>query len=178
MSHWKQARWPFVVFVLIEVVIFGSGSAVTKFAYDSITPLWCLAVRFGLATVVFALFFGRRIIARLRSVKVRLWLPQALCMGISYLCCNVALDLTTATNVGFLVALPVVFAPLLSDGGGALPLSARHHSLPGGSSRRSVPFCAARAAASRRGAGRAFGFRVVGGAGRRARVRQAGAGRA
>ena len=42
MSHWKQARWPFVVFVLIEVVIFGSGSAVTKFAYDSITPLWCL----------------------------------------------------------------------------------------------------------------------------------------
>ena len=107
MSHWKQARWPFVVFVLIEVVIFGSGSAVTKFAYDSITPLWCLAVRFGLATVVFALFFGRRIIARLRSVKVR-------CMGISYLCCNVALDLTTATNVGFLVALPVVFAPFLS----------------------------------------------------------------
>ena len=56
MSHWKQARWPFVVFVLIEVVIFGSGSAVTKFAYDSITPLWCLAVRFGLATAVFALF--------------------------------------------------------------------------------------------------------------------------
>ena len=107
MSHWKQARWPFVVFVLIEVVIFGSGSAVTKFAYDSITPLWCLAVRFGLATAVFALFFGRRIVARLR-------LPQALCMGISYLCCNVALDLTTATNVGFLVALPVVFAPLLS----------------------------------------------------------------
>ena len=114
MSHWKQARWPFVAFVLIEVVIFGSGSAVTKFAYDSITPLWCLAVRFGLAAAVFALFFGRRIIARLRSVKVRLWLPQALCMGISYLCCNVALDLTTATNVGFLVALPVVFAPLLS----------------------------------------------------------------
>ena len=114
MSHWKQARWPFVVFVLIEVVIFGSGSAVTKFAYDSITPLWCLAARFGLATAVFALFFGRRIVARLRNVKVRLWLPQALCMGISYLCCNVALDLTTATNVGFLVALPVVFAPLLS----------------------------------------------------------------
>lgn len=114
MSRWKQARWPFVAFVLIEVIIFGSGSAVTKFAYDSITPLWCLAVRFGLAAAVLALFFGRRIVARLRTVSVRLWLPQALCMGISYLCCNVALDLTTATNVGFLVALPVVFAPFLS----------------------------------------------------------------
>ncbi|MEC4175795.1 DMT family transporter [Adlercreutzia sp. R7] len=114
MSHWKQARWPFVAFVLIEVVIFGSGSAVTKFAYESITPLWCLAVRFGLATVVFALFFGRRMARGLRKVRVRTWLPQAACMAVSYLCCNVALDLTTATNVGFLVALPVVFAPFLS----------------------------------------------------------------
>ena len=35
-------------------------------------------------------------------------------MAASYISCNVALDLTTATNVGFLVALPVVFAPLLS----------------------------------------------------------------
>lgn len=177
MSHWKQARWPFVVFVLIEVVIFGSGSAVTKFAYDSITPLWCLAVRFGLATAVFALFFGRRIIARLRSVRVRLWLPQALCMGISYLCCNVALDLTTATNVGFLVALPGGVRASALDGGGALPLPARHHSLSGGSSRRPVPSVQP-GRQSRRGAGRASGFRVVGGAGRRARVRQAGAGRA
>ena len=114
MSQWKQARWPFVAFVLIEVVIFGSGSAVTKFAYESITPLWCLAVRFGLATAVFALFFGRRMARRLHGVRVRTWLPQALCMAVSYLCCNVALDLTTATNVGFLVALPVVFAPILS----------------------------------------------------------------
>lgn len=114
MERWKQARWPFVAFVLIEVVIFGSGSAVTKFAYESVTPLWCMTLRFGLASVVFLAFFGRRMAKRLRTVSVRLWLPQALCMALSYLFCNVALDLTTATNVGFLVALPVVFAPLLS----------------------------------------------------------------
>ena len=114
MNRWAQARWPFVAFVIIEVIIFGSGSAVTKFAYDSITPLWCLAVRFGLASVVFLAFFGRSMATRLRTVRVRVWLPQALCMALSYLCCNVALDLTTATNVGFLVALPVIFAPLLA----------------------------------------------------------------
>jgi len=114
MDRWKTARWPFVVFVLIEVVIFGSGSAVTKFAYESISPLWCLAVRFGLASLVFVALFGRRMYSRLRTVRVRAWLPAALCMALSYLCCNVALDLTTATNVGFLVALPVVFTPFLS----------------------------------------------------------------
>lgn len=177
MSHWKQARWPFVVFVLIEVVIFGSGSAVTKFAYDSITPLWCLAVRFGLATAVFALFFGRRIIARLRSVKVRLWLPQALCMGISYLCCNVALDLTTATNVGFLVALPVVFAPFLST-------VVERSRYP----RAIIPFqvgvagglylLCSQGGSLAVGPGELAALGSVGAAGRRARVRQAGAGRA
>ena len=115
MDRWKQARWPFVAFVLIEVIIFGSGSAVTKFAYESVTPLWCLVLRFGLASLVFVAFFGRRMVRRLRPVRVRAWLPAAVCMALSYLFCNVALDLTTATNVGFLVALPVVFAPLLSS---------------------------------------------------------------
>lgn len=115
MNRWKEARWPFVAFVIVEVVIFGSGSAVTKFAYESITPLWCLAVRFGLASLVFVLFFGRRMYGRLRGVRMRSWLPAAVCMALSYLFCNVALDLTTATNVGFLVALPVVFAPLLTS---------------------------------------------------------------
>ena len=115
MSHWKQARWPFVVFVLPLKWSFRIGQRCDEVRLRRLITL-CGAwpVRFGLATAVFALFFGRRIVARLRNVKVRLWLPQALCMGISYLCCNVALDLTTATNVGFLVALPVVFAPFLS----------------------------------------------------------------
>lgn len=114
MEHWKEARWPYVAFVIVEMVILGFGSAVTKFAYESITPLWCLAIRFALAAAVFAVFFGRRMVCQLRGVKVRVWLPAALGMAASYLCCNVALDLTTATNVGFLVALPVMFAPILS----------------------------------------------------------------
>ncbi len=114
MEHWKNARWPYVAFVILEVVIFGFGSAVTKFAYESITPMWCLAVRFGLAALVFAVFFGRRMVGQLHTAKVRAWLPAALGMAVSYLFCNVALDLTTATNVGFLLALPIMFTPILS----------------------------------------------------------------
>lgn len=108
-------RWPYVACVALQTVIFGSGNAVTKLAYESITPMWCLAIRFGLATLVFFAFFGPRILRQLRGARVGAWLPAALCMAASYLACNVALDLTTATNVGFLVALPVVFAPLLSS---------------------------------------------------------------
>ena len=107
MARRSSARWPFVACVVLQTVIFGSGSAITKLAYESITPLWCLVVRFGLAALVFGLFLGPRIVRQLRSVCVRDWLPAALCMALSFITCNVALDLTTATNVGFLVALPV-----------------------------------------------------------------------
>lgn len=115
MARIKQSRWTFIALVILETLIFGSGNTITKMAYDSITPFWCLAIRFGLATAVFALFFGRRIFASLRSVRLSAWLPAAVCMAVSYICCNVALDFTSATTVGFLVALPVVFTPILSS---------------------------------------------------------------
>lgn len=108
-------RWLFVALMVLQTVMFGLGNVVTKVAYADITPLWCLVLRFGLAFAVFAVLFGRRIVLQLRAVRVAAWLPAALCMALSYVANNVALDLTTATNAGFLIALPVVFAPLLSS---------------------------------------------------------------
>ncbi len=115
MANRSSKRGLFVALVVLQTVIFGSGNAVTKMAYDSITPLWCLAIRFGLAALVFSALFGSRIARQLAGARLRDWAPAALCMAVAYIACNVALDLTTATNVGFLVALPVVFAPLLSS---------------------------------------------------------------
>lgn len=115
MANIKGKRWPYIVCVVLQTVIFGSGNVLTKFAYESISPLWCLSIRFGLAALVFAALFGPRIVKQLRRARLRDWLPAALCMGAVYLFCNVALGLTTATNVGFLVALPVVFTPIVAS---------------------------------------------------------------
>ena len=68
MANRSSKRWPYVALVVLQTVIFGSGNAITKMAYDSITPLWCLAIRFGLALLVFALFFGPRIVRQVRGV--------------------------------------------------------------------------------------------------------------
>lgn len=114
MGYVDSKRWTYVWCVVAQTVIFGFGNAVTKLAYDSITPFWCLAIRFGFALAVFALFFGRRIVSQLRKAKLVDWLPAALCMAVSYISCNVALALTSATNVGFLVALPIVFTPIIA----------------------------------------------------------------
>ncbi len=113
MERIKNARWLFIAAMILQTIIFGSGSALTKVAYDSVTPLWCMALRFGLATAIFMLIFGPRMMRQLRGVSVRIWMPAATCMAISFIACNVAFSFTAVTTVGFLVALPVVFTPIL-----------------------------------------------------------------
>lgn len=101
--------------VVVQTVIFGLGNVITKFAYESVTPLWCMVLCFGLALVVFALAFGPRMVRELRGAKLADWAPAAACLAVGYIAYNLALDVTTATNVGFLVVLPVVFAPFIAQ---------------------------------------------------------------
>lgn len=101
--------------VVAQTVIFGLGDVITKFAYESVTSLWCMVLRFGLELAVFALAFGPRMVRELRGAKLADWAPAAACLAVGYIACNLALDVTTATNVGFLVTLPVVFAPFIAQ---------------------------------------------------------------
>lgn len=103
-----------VFFVLLQSVLYGIGNPLTKIAYDGITPLWCLFFRFTLATAVFLLLFGRSILSQLKTAPVKDYLPVSLCMSGAYISCNIALSLTSATNVGFIMSMAVVFAPVLS----------------------------------------------------------------
>lgn len=97
--------------IAAQAFIYGLGNAITKIAYESITPFWSMAFRFGLATLVFLIFFGKNIAAALKNTPLMTWLPSSLCVSAVYITCNVALDMTTATNVGFLISLSILFVP-------------------------------------------------------------------
>ena len=62
----ENNRSPFALCVVVQTVIFGLGNVITKFAYESVTPLWCMILRFGLALAVFALIFGLRMVRELQ----------------------------------------------------------------------------------------------------------------
>lgn len=111
-----QNRSPvfYILLIALQGLIFGFGNAVVKFAYESITPLWLMAIRFTLASLLFLPFFGKSTVKELRTAKLRQWVPTAICMATAYISCNVALNLTTATNVGFLMSLAVVFTSPLA----------------------------------------------------------------
>lgn len=110
-----RKRVVFTALMVLLTIIFGLGNVVTKHSFSSISPLWCLALRFGLAVAVLLLLFGRRVHAQLKEVAVRTWLPAAALMALTYILAIVPLNFTTATNVGFLVALPVLFVPLVAS---------------------------------------------------------------
>ncbi len=101
-------------YILLQSVFYGVGNPLTKVAYESITPFWLLTFRFLLALGVFFIFFGKRIATQFKTVKPSQYLPASLCMAVAYITCNLALNWTSATNVGFLMSLPVIFAPLLA----------------------------------------------------------------
>lgn len=104
----------YISYILLQSVVYGFGNPLTKVAYESITPFWLLTFRFSIALFIFFLFFGKRLTEQLRAAKLSQYLPASLCMAIAYITCNLALNWTSATNVGFLMSLPVIFAPLLA----------------------------------------------------------------
>ena len=104
----------YVIFILIQSLVYGIGNPITKIAYQSVTPLWLLTIRFTMASAVLLLFCGKHIFSAAKKAGVRLWLPSALCCAGAYISCNISLSMTSATNVGFIMSLPVLFAPALS----------------------------------------------------------------
>lgn len=98
----------------MQTAIYGMGNVVMKIAYEGISPLWCAALRFGIAFLVFMLVFGRKVVPLLRRARLGAWLPSSAFMAVSYLACSLAVNLTSATNAGFFIALPMLFTPVLS----------------------------------------------------------------
>lgn len=54
-----DSRNKYIIFILLQSLLYGLGNPLTKIAFTSITPLWCLAFRFSLAFIIFAIFLER-----------------------------------------------------------------------------------------------------------------------
>lgn len=104
----------FSLVALLQSLIWGIGSPVTKLALGYLSPSFCLAVRFTVAVLLYLVFFGRRIAKHIRGIKLVPGLVTGLAIAASFITANFALDLTQASIAGFLFALSVVFTPFVS----------------------------------------------------------------
>ncbi|WP_042204183.1 DMT family transporter [Paenibacillus camerounensis] len=99
--------------LLIMVTLFwGSSYIFMKMGLNSLGEFNLIALRFGLAFILAAVLFRKRLRRiDLRTVKYGALLGFLL-LGV-FTCITFGLQTTTTSNAGFLVALTVVFVPLL-----------------------------------------------------------------
>ncbi len=104
----------FAAFVVAQAIFYGVDNVVMKVAYGEISPLWCQTLRFGLAFSLFMLLFGKQIVAGLRGSSPRAWLPVGVVYAAAFITSALAVDMTSATNAGFFISLPMLFTPIIA----------------------------------------------------------------
>lgn len=105
---------PLALLALVQAAIWGLGNTLTKIAYEYTTPFMLLAMRFTVATLLFALFFGRRIIRTAKTLRLGPALVTGLTTAFAFIFAYLSLSMTMATTAGFLMAISVIFMPLFA----------------------------------------------------------------
>ena len=113
-SENKNTRFGAEMLIVIQCLVYGFGDPISKIAFEVVPVYTMMTVRYSIAFLFCFAIFGRRIVRTVKSVPVKSWLIPGLCIGLSYVLNNVALDLTEATSVAFLRSLSVVITPLLA----------------------------------------------------------------
>lgn len=100
--------------VLLQCLLWGAGNPIGKICLETLPPFLCVAIRYSLAFGLFMVFFHKKIASQFK----REYIPNCLVIGLftsaSFIFSTLALKLAQATIAGFLMALSVVFTPILS----------------------------------------------------------------
>ncbi|TQR19420.1 DMT family transporter [Psychrobacillus vulpis] len=99
--------------ILLVTIFWGSSYLFMKMGLNSISEFNLIALRFGLAFILAAFIFFRRLLqVNLETLKYAMLLGFLLFMVFTSI--TYGLKTTTTSNAGFLVSLTVVFVPLIS----------------------------------------------------------------
>ncbi|MBQ6440412.1 MAG: DMT family transporter [Mogibacterium sp.] len=100
--------------IVIQSLVYGFGDPISKIAFEIVPVYSMMTVRYTIAFVFCIAIFGKRIMRTVKSVPVKAWLLPGLCIALSYILNNIALNMTEATSVAFLRSLAVVMTPALA----------------------------------------------------------------
>ncbi|MDL2327068.1 DMT family transporter [Ruminococcaceae bacterium OttesenSCG-928-A11] len=114
MAKPAMGKTAYTGLVVVESILWGVGNPVLKIGMEYLTPFWCLSLRFALAFALFALFFGRQVLAQVNRKNILGIVVSAVFNAGAYIFSAFSLLNTTATIAGFLMSLSVLFTPFLS----------------------------------------------------------------
>lgn len=100
--------------LLLECLFWGIGNPAVKIVLRDISPFYCLSIRFIMAFLIFMALFGKRFAREMRRSYLFPGIVVSFFTALSFATSNIALMYTSSTIVGFLIALAVIFTPLLA----------------------------------------------------------------
>lgn len=100
--------------LILECLMWGIANAIAKIGFDSITPMWCLTLRYAFSAVLFLAFFGRRFFRNVKKKELPSCILVSIATASAFIFGFLSLVYTTATNAGFFMALAVIIAPFIS----------------------------------------------------------------
>lgn len=99
--------------MLVVTICWGSSYLFTKIGLDSLGVYNLIFLRFGIAFILAALIFHKRILKTdFKTIKYSFMLGSILFFAFVFL--NTGIQSTSVSNTGFLVSLSVVFVPIIS----------------------------------------------------------------
>jgi drug/metabolite transporter (DMT)-like permease len=99
--------------LLVVTVFWGAGFPITKFALETITPLYHIGLRFIIAALLLSMIFFKKMIKVQKSI-VKPAAAMALLLFCTYALQTIGLLYTTASKSAFYSGLAVLFVPFLS----------------------------------------------------------------
>lgn len=99
--------------LLLITVIWGAGFPVTKFALQTITPMYIIALRFIIASSLLSIIFYKKLKEINKSI-IKPSLILALLLFAAYVFQTIGMQYTTASKSGFFIGLAVLFVPFFS----------------------------------------------------------------
>ncbi|MDO4731918.1 MAG: DMT family transporter [Bacillota bacterium] len=109
----KQKKAFAVISILCTTAIWGFSFVIMKNSMEILSPLWFLACRFSLASLIMLLLNLPRLKGlSLVNLRDAFWIGLPLAFG--YAMQTLGLNITTASNSAFITGIYVVFIPLIS----------------------------------------------------------------
>jgi len=99
------------LYLLSLTIVWGSTFVLTKFILENASPFAYISIRFTIASILFALFFFRRLRIISKDAIVKGTILGVL-LFIGFVLQTVGLKYTTASKSAFITGLMVVFTPL------------------------------------------------------------------
>ena len=99
--------------LLLVTVIWGAGFPVTKFALQTITPMYIIALRFIIASLVLSIGFYKKL-KYLNKEIIKPSLVLAALLFLTYVFQTIGMQYTTASKAGFFIGMAVIIVPFFS----------------------------------------------------------------